>query len=182
MTAKITDFQYLIKEIAKSLDIDPEKAIPEQLPKNQQPQQPEQDPLIAAKAELLKAQAAKTNTEVAKVVAETAATNIKTQFGGIQTAAQIAINPDLVTIGDSCLKSSGYVDANGGSVAEVPEQALPVANDGVSNNTSPQFPANLPQPDQAVLEPHGIDISQEKNNSLSPYKGMETVVNEVAGK
>jgi hypothetical protein len=183
MTAKFTDFKYLVKEIAKSLDIDPDKAIPEQLSDDQQPQPPQEDPITKAKVELIEAQIAKMNADITKVAADTAATNIKTQFGAIQTAAQIAINPALVPIGDSSLESAGYVDANGTPVANVPEQQSPIMNDGIPENTHPNFPANMPQPDQAALDPtNAMNVSLQKNNSMSPYQGLGTVENEVAAR
>lgn len=128
---------------------------------------PPADPLLDAKAELLKAQAEKTK-------AETVNKKVEAQFGAIQTAQTITAIPQTAPLADILLQSDGFVDANGGTI--MPSAPAPIAGampamegrpvqlgpaqvEAIQRqqpatarealgrrNTSPQFPANPAMP------------------------------------
>lgn len=133
---------YLLKEAAKAMEIDPEKAIPDKMPEGSQPPAPPPNPVDIAKADQIAAQ-----TE--KLKAETVEQKITSEFSAIQAAEQIVINPGIVTVADSLLASAGYVDVNGSPLAVAPQQPQQVI-DNIPQNTSPNFPVNPQSPAQGV--------------------------------
>jgi hypothetical protein len=152
--AEKTDFDYLNKEIAKSLDIDPAKAIPDKLPE-QPPQQPIPDSALdQAHAELYKIQALKEQKLAEKAEAEKTAVNIKSQYEAIQTGIAVLNNPTVVPVADQLMLSGGYKDANGAPLTTAPEQAQAIPQ---QQNTSPQYPPTTPAPEQMQMpEPQPI--------------------------
>lgn len=95
---------------------------------------PPPDPLLEAKAALLKAQEAKTR-------AETTNKNVEGMFSATSAANQIAMMPSIAPMADAMLLSSGFEDANAPpGVPGVPAGAQGVA--GLPENTSPNFPPN----------------------------------------
>lgn len=92
------------------------------------------DPTLAAKANLLAAQADKTK-------AETVNKAVEAQYSAIQTAQTIATLPQTAPLADTLLRSAGYVDQDAPPI--VPE--LPSAVPGVvrpPQNTDPVTPRN----------------------------------------
>ena len=199
LVAKFTDVRYLATEIAKNMDIDAEKAVPEMLPEDQQPQPPQNNVADEARAKLYEAQAIteqanaeKVKEEVLtqketteKVKAERINTSTKTDFTSIEVATKLKeaqmLAPDIVAIAQSIEDSNGKVDANGAPLATIPasvptmpqqiqsEQLPPLAT-----NTSPQDPALPVGSESYTPEPdavQGMDIGQGQN-------GIETVANE----
>ena len=107
------------------------------------------DPTLEAKAELMKAQARKTD-------ADTTARSVEAQYSAIQTAQVIATTPATSGLADQLLRSAGYVDRD---AAPIVPQAPPGMPMGLPQepNTNPMTPANpgvglmdgieTPQPD-----------------------------------
>jgi hypothetical protein len=95
---------------------------------------PPPDPLMEAKAELLKAQTLKTK-------AETTTKNVEGMFSATSAANQIALMPSIAPMADAMLMSAGFVDANPApAIPSVPIGAQGV--EGLPENTSPNFPPN----------------------------------------
>ncbi|MER2527135.1 MAG: genomic island protein [Candidatus Competibacter denitrificans] len=97
------------------------------------------DPTLAAKADLLKVQAEKTQAEMVNKAVEA-------QYSAIQTAQTIAAIPQTAGLADSLLKSAGYVDRDAAPI--VPQLTGPVR--GVApppTNTNPLTP---PNPDAGI--------------------------------
>jgi hypothetical protein len=168
------DRKYLLTQIAKSLEIDTEKAVPDQPEEAQAPEQPQISPVDMAKAQLLQMQAMKEKANVDKIIADTANKNVQTQFSATQAATQILSAPAILPTADELLLSAGYKDANGAPVANTPAQQN--IDTGVPQNTSPQFPPipqeiNPPQPD--TIQPEQMMPMQ------SPNIGIETAENEL---
>lgn len=155
LDAPKVDRAYLIKELAKAIEIDAEKAVPDEMPQ-QMGQQP--DPEAMAKAELIKAQTEKT-------LAEATVKKIEGQYSAIQGAQAIATMPAITPIADQLLLSAGYQDANGAPIAQPPAQAanLPTRyaeqrRINVNENTDPRFPANPPSPAVGMMQ--GIETPE----------------------
>jgi hypothetical protein len=92
------------------------------------------DPTLEAKAELLKAQARKTD-------ADTTARSVEAQYSAIQTAQVIATTPATSGLADQLLRSAGYVDRD---AAPIVPQAPPGMPMGLPQapSTNPMTPAN----------------------------------------
>lgn len=127
----------------------------------------DEDPMLAQlkaendqlKAELEKKQPqAVTDATVQKILAEVESIKAKTTnvdinslFSAMQAAGLVVQSPGIVPVADSLAKSAGFADKDGGTLAQIPEQAMPV--DMVVNmprNTSPQFPADPASPDAGI--------------------------------
>lgn len=176
LAAQHTDIKYLITEIARAMEIDADKAVPEQLPEDQQQKPPQDSALEQARAASEQVRAELYKSQIEKTIAETAHTNIQTQFSASQTAAQILMNQQVLPIGDDLLKSAGYVDKNSAPMAE-PVPGAQVADTGIPQNTSPGFPPVAPEPGQIEMQqPQGIAAPEMEQ---SPMQGIETVENEV---
>lgn len=95
----------------------------------------EADPTLEAKAELLRAQAKKTD-------AETTAKNVETQYSAVQSAQVLATVPQAAPTADALLRSAGYVDHDAPPI--VPTPAGPAAAPELEPpaNTNPLTPAN----------------------------------------
>jgi hypothetical protein len=181
MTAKITDFKYLIEEIAKSLDVDPAKAIPELMPE-QPPEQPVPDSALdQAKAALIQEQI---NTEKAKqrnLDSATANKNVASYFAAEEVAEKLvtaqAAAPGIIHTIDSIAQSAGVKDANAAPSAEMmqqqptPEQLQQMAADNPAENTHPMFPSN---PNAEGVEPVQPPVVQDEANAGSAVSGMTT--------
>jgi len=95
---------------------------------------PPPDPLMEAKAELLKAQTLKTK-------AETTTKNVEGMFSATSAANQIALMPSIAPMADAMLLSAGFVDANASpAIPSAPAGAQGI--EGLPENTSPNFPPN----------------------------------------
>jgi hypothetical protein len=93
---------------------------------------PPPDPLMEAKAELLKAQTLKTK-------AETTTKNVEGMFSATSAANQIALIPSIAPMADAMLLSAGFVDANASpAIPSAPAGAQGI--EGLPENTSPNFP------------------------------------------
>lgn len=126
--------------------------------------------------ELQQIQIKKVQAEIDKLVAETAHTNIQSQFEATQAANQLFVNPALVRVGDSLLMSAGYKDANGEPMATVPQgPQAPLNPTGIEQNTSPQFPK--PPDDASPMDPQAPEIPPQEAMA-SPATGLETAANE----
>lgn len=91
------------------------------------------DPTLEAKAQLLRAQARKTD-------AEATAKSVETQYSAVQTAQILAMVPETAPLADDLLGSAGYVDQDGGPIVPQPPEGLPAAE--LPSNTHPTGPAN----------------------------------------
>jgi hypothetical protein len=166
------DRKYLLTQIAKSLEIDTKKAVPEQMPEQGAPQQ--DSALDQARAALIQVQTEKEKALIDKTVAETAQVNVATQFSSTQAAQQLLLNPAVVNTADQLLGSAGYVDKNGQPLADTTSQPQPII-DNVPQNTSPQFPP-LPQaPEQALPEAPQAMMQPGMDSAMA---GIETTDNE----
>jgi hypothetical protein len=186
---KFVDRKYLLSQVAKSLEIDVLKALPSRLPTEQSPQPQQPDPVDVARAALFQIQAEHEKVKMDLTVANTASTNIKTEFSAMQTAATVVAQPQIVAVGDELMKSAGFKDANeypstSVSGAEQPQGIPSVGTLGpvappaasapeVPQNTSPQFPANPPAPEASSPPPNNVPkepLSPEQNVN----RGIET--------
>ena len=100
----------------------------------------------------------KTGAEIDKIKSETVNKDIESTFSSVQSAASIAMQPELVPIADSILQSSGFEDKNEAPVASIgpnvipaqlPEGELPLP-EGVNMNTSPQQPPVTANPTTGI--------------------------------
>jgi hypothetical protein len=165
MDLAMVDRKYLLTQIAKSMEIDVEKAIPEQMPEQPGQEQPQTSELDLAKAELLKAQAEKTQAETTEV-------KVKSQFSAVQTAGQVVMNTDILPVSDELLASAGYKDVNGSPLAENPQGPIqqPVMP---PENTSPGFPAAPISPQDVATEEPAIPDAMD-SPSIGLNSGIET--------
>jgi len=178
MTAKITDFKYLIEEIAKSLDVDPAKAIPELLP--EQPATPE-NPLDQAKVALIQEQIKTEQAKQRNLDAATANKNVASYFASEEVAEKLvnaqAAAPGIIHTIDSIAQSAGVKDMNEAPSAEMmqqqpsPEQLQQLAADNPPENTHPMFPSN---PNSAGVEPVQPPVVQDEVDAGSAVSGMTT--------
>lgn len=113
----------------------------------------------------------KVQVEIDKTIAETAHTNVQTQFESIQTGVQVLASPPVVPVSDSLLESAGYKDANGEPVAAVNQTQPQQIDTGIAKNTSPQFPK---PPDEAQPEQPEQQSMQDMSSMQSPMNGIET--------
>jgi hypothetical protein len=173
---KFVDRKYLLTQIAKSLEIDTTKAVPDEMPETPQGEGP--SIVDQAKAGLLQIQTEKEKKLIEKVIADTANVNINSQFSATQAASQLAMNPGVIQTADSLLLSAGYIDKDGFPIAPHEQVPPPVAvNDMPQQNTHPTFPAN-PQ----EQEPEMPDLQQPPEMSVkSPDQGIETFANDMPG-
>jgi hypothetical protein len=144
MDLAMVDRKYLLTQIAKSMEIDVEKAIPDEMPQQPGQEQPQTSELDLAKVELTKAQVDKTKAEATEI-------KVKSQFSAVQTAGQVVMNQAILPTSDELLASAGYVDSNGPPIAENPQGPIqpPVMP---PQNTSPGFPANVQSPQEEAIE------------------------------
>lgn len=107
------------------------------------PQEAPADPVETAKAELIAAQAAKTQAETVNKLVEG-------MFSASQTAANIATNPNVAPLADKLLRSAGFSDQDAPPI--VPQADSFDVGDALppESNTNPLTPANPPLPDSPV--------------------------------
>jgi len=177
---KYVDRKYLLTEIAKSMEIDTTKAVPDQMPQEELPEeQGEQVSVLdQAKADLIRAQ-------IDKTVAETANTNVKSNFALIDVGTKVveaaSMAPAIITVADEIGKSSGLVDANGLPLANLPQVSQPQT---VAGADLPQFDANTSPQNPSI--PNGmneqpsmpVQSSDMMNPLPSANEGIETVEND----
>ena len=103
---------------------------------------PAPDPTIEAKVKLIEAQTKKTE-------AETTVKNVEAMFSATSSANQIALMPSIAAPADQMLMSAGFKDAN--AAPGIPEMQPDVQGvPGLPENTSPNFPPRIPQPDSGI--------------------------------
>lgn len=128
--------------------------------------QAQPDPLAEARAALANAQAERTNVE-------TVAKRIEAIYGATQAGAQIATIPQVASIADEVLQSSGFEDQNAapiipqeqvgaGLALAAPEQPTIAGDPGDPNgpapeNTNPLTPANPGTGLNAGIESQGVE-------------------------
>ena len=110
----------------------------EELMKRMAQQPAKTDPTVQAKVALMQAQTEKTKNEAV-------AKSVEAQFSAINTAQVIASVPATAPLADALLKSSGYIDQDGGSI--VPEPPPGIATLDMPSNTNPNTPLNPTNPD-----------------------------------
>lgn len=132
------------------------------------------DPATDAKVQLLQAQAEKTR-------AETVNKNVEAMFGGVQAGQTIAAIPAVAPLADALLKSAGFQDKDGGTLAPVGSPDMAAQEFGtaiqgrppmiqgdqaaaINRNTDPRFPANPENP--AVGINKGIE-TQESDSVIT---------------
>ena len=142
LDAKFIDRKYLLGEIAKSMDIDPDKAVPTQMPEEEQPQAPQDTVLDQARASLLMAQVETEKSTKEKVDAEKTKIVLDSEYIAIQAANEVAMNPGIAPMGDALYKSAGGKDYNGGTLTDQQPIGQPHL---MPVNTHPNFPANAPE-------------------------------------
>lgn len=164
---KRTNFDYLHEELAKNLDLDPDKATL----KPEQQKQPEQqiDPVAQAKALLLSNQAETEKAKAEKVKADTVATLVEAQYEANQ--AGLTFTPQSAAVGDAVMDNAGYQKPS-------PEGNYPEINQGfaqqpeqVPQNTSPALP---PVPQSGTIETPQPPAVDEPVQARSPLQGIET--------
>ena len=115
---------------------------------------PPPDPTIEAKVKLIEAQTKKTE-------AETTTKNVEAMFSATSSANQIALMPSIAAPADQMLMSAGFKDAN--AAPGIPEMQPDVQGvPGLPENTSPNFPPRIPQPDAEMNA--GIEAGQPQGD------------------
>lgn len=107
------------------------------------------DPTLEAKAQLMAAQARKTD-------AETTATAVESQYGAIQTAQVIAQTPATSGLADALLRSAGYTDRDMAPIIPQAPEGMPSIP--IAPNTNPMTPANPAQADVGLNQ--GIETQR----------------------
>lgn len=192
MDAPLVNRRYLLTQIAKSLEIDVNKVLLEEEEVQQKMEaQAKESAIDLAKAALYQMQTAKEQANIDKIVAETANTNVKSQYAATQTAATAVMNQNVLPVADELLLSANYKDANGPPLATQPEsmpqpQTPPVEGvaqdtgpDMVRENTSPADPPIPQRPDDAGLRDFDKMFSRVGNpelprNGMNGLSGIET--------
>ncbi len=195
LDAPLVNRRYLLTQIAKSLEIDVNKVLlEEEEVQLKMESQAKESAIDLAKAALYQMQTAREQANIDKIVAETANTNVKSQYAATQTAATAIMNQNVLPVSDELLKSAGYKDYDGPPIANnpFPEQGMPqqpmmgsepTLQEGappVRQNTSPANPPVPQRPDDAGLR----DFDQQFNRMANPQmpssalKGIETKEND----
>jgi len=125
------------------------------------------DDLMMRKEEAL---VAKEEAMADKLRAETVSTSIGSTYEAVQSAGALSMQPELIPVADSILKSSGFEDQNEFPIATVQNQVR--MTDGqvpqqmqedelpISNNTSPMYPDVMPSAGEGLntgIETHRIE-------------------------
>jgi hypothetical protein len=126
-------------------------------PEAQAAQQAAQE-LQQAQTDKLKAEAKRLEGLADESVANVANKNMQTLYSSVQTAVQVATQPDVIPIADELNKSSGFVDQNGEPITEVVNGQVSPA-ELPPQNTSPQFPPVPQQPESAM---NGIETMENE--------------------
>ena len=79
-----------------------------------------------------------------KIAAETMVRKIEGLYSALQSAIGVVSNPAIVPVADSIARSSGFEDADGGSIANAPVVAQPVQP--MQTGTNPLTPVNPESP------------------------------------
>lgn len=117
-----------------------------------------QDPTLEAKAQLLAAQARKTD-------ADTTAASVAAQYSAMQAAQVIATTPQTAPLADALLLSAGYVDHNAAPI--IPNAPAGVPSVQIPQNTSPMLPD--PPPGPTVGMDAGIET--QRADGVRPQQG-----------
>lgn len=107
-------------------------------------QSAKQDPRQQGEAELLRAQAAKAQSDAERAQIEAVAKAVEAQFSAIRTAQVIATIPQTAQLADQLLRSAGYIDKDAPPI--VPGIAEPLALPGPAPAEN-SHPLNPPNPD-----------------------------------
>lgn len=134
-----------------------------------QPAPQEANPVDAARAELLRAQAERTAKEAERTQAQTRkidaeATNkqVETQYSAVQTGQVIAANPAVSGLADGLLRSANFKDHDAAPIVpEVDANAAISVPAEVPTNTNPLTPSN-----PAVGMNRGIRTPEADGNQL----------------
>ena len=110
------------------------------------------DPTLEAKAELLAAQARKTDAQATDV-------QVKSQYSAIQTAQVVTQTPQTASLADGLLRSAGAKDHDAAPI--VPEPAVGGPAMDMPVNTNPLTPASPARGQEAGIETLGADGIRE---------------------
>lgn len=91
-----------------------------------------------------------TLAKIDKMVSETVKNNIEGIFSGVQTAVQVAINKAVAGSADQILNSAGYEDKDSAPIVAPIDG--PIVAPPVRENTSPNFPPRVQEPDLTEIE------------------------------
>jgi hypothetical protein len=91
------------------------------------------------------------DAQVKKTAYEAVAKAIEAMFSATQAAGNIAVQPQVAPLADTMLKSGGFVDQNMAPIIPNLPSAIPAAPIAAQNNTSPNFPDRIQQPDAAMM-------------------------------
>lgn len=106
---------------------------------------------LEQKAPLIEAQVKET---IYKAVSKA----IEAMFSATQAAGNIAMQPQVAPLADTMLKSGGFVDQNAAPIIPSLPSAIPALPPASQNNTSPNFPDRIQQPDANMMA--GIEGGQ----------------------
>lgn len=113
-----------------------------------------------------------TLAKIDKMVSETVKNNIEGIFSGVQTAVQVAINKAVAGSADQILNSAGYEDKDSAPIVAPIDG--PIVAPPVRENTSPNFPPRVQEPDLTEIEePVGQEMV-EPDTGIN--QGIETGV------
>ena len=91
------------------------------------------------------------DAQVKKTAYEAVAKAIEAMFSATQAAGNIAVQPQVAPLADTMLKSGGFVDQNMAPIIPNLPSAIPAMPPAAQNNTSPNFPDRIQQPDAAMM-------------------------------
>lgn len=170
------DRKYLLTQLAKSVEIDTQLAIPDEMPQQLSNEPPAPTPLDQAKTAAQQARAEKEMASIALVKAQTTKTeneavgvNLDSEFKAIQAALQALLNRAALPVSDQLLLSAGFKDADGTPTATLPEQNIPIVDNGIPENTSPSFPPHAPEPH--MQQPNQFEQPEE----MKPQSAMQGI-------
>ena len=134
-----------------------------------QPAPQEANPVDAARAELLRAQAERTAKEAERTQAQTRMINVEatnksveSQYSAVQTGQVIAANPSVSGLADGLLRSAGFNDHDAAPIVPVADSSAAISVPAeVPTNTNPLTPSN-----PAVGMNRGIRTPEADGNQL----------------
>ncbi len=112
--------------------------------------------------EVMQAQVAKLMAEVEKIKADTTEAGIRALYSSLQAAQGVVTDPAIVPVADQISRSAGFVDKDGGGIADQPAQQIPqgtmLDNTAQTNPMTPNMPASPAMGMTGGIEQQGNQI------------------------
>jgi len=139
--------------------------------------QAKQQELAIAKLEL---ENKKLQVEMDRLASQTTSENMTAIYQSIQAAMALLTNPAAIQTADTLLLSGGYVDHNGEPLATIANSAAQqgqMVQPQPEQNTSPQFPPTVPDPEQ-IQPPMPLPDMNIPSAAVGAGQGIETMRND----